>query len=91
MKYKLVIFDMDGTILDTLEDLMLSVNYIMDQYGYPTHTLLEVKSYVGNGIYKLIFRVPILSALSILISVFFVYMFLIRLLLKLCLCGNSII
>lgn len=56
MKYKLVIFDMDGTILDTLEDLMLSTNYIMDQYGYPTHTLLEIKSYVGNGIYKLIER-----------------------------------
>ena len=56
MKYKLAIFDMDGTILDTLEDLKDSVNYSLNKFGYPQRTLSEVKSFVGNGIHKLIER-----------------------------------
>ena len=54
MKYKVAIFDMDGTILDTLEDLKDSVNYCLNEFGYPQRTIAEVKSFVGNGIHKLL-------------------------------------
>jgi len=53
MKYKLVIFDLDGTILDTLEDLADSMNYALEKYGYPTRTIDEVRSFVGNGLLML--------------------------------------
>ena len=56
MKYQLAIFDLDGTLLDTLEDLADSTNYIMRQYGYPERTIVEVRSFVGNGIRKLLER-----------------------------------
>lgn len=49
-----VIFDMDGTILDTIEDLRDSVNHMMRKYGYPEYTLPEIKSFVGNGVGVLI-------------------------------------
>lgn len=45
-----VIFDMDGTVLDTLTDLMNSVNYVLGLHNYSTHTLDEIRSYVGNGV-----------------------------------------
>lgn len=51
-----IIFDLDGTLLDTLEDLTNSVNYVMGQYGLPEHTIKEIRSYVGNGAAKLIER-----------------------------------
>ncbi|MGN0598421.1 MAG: HAD family hydrolase [Oscillospiraceae bacterium] len=54
--YKLAVFDMDGTILDTLEDLMDSVNFALSECGYPTRTYDEVRRFVGNGIRKLIER-----------------------------------
>ena len=56
MKYKLAIFDLDGTLLDTLDDLADSVNYIMNQFGYPERSLAEVRRFVGNGIRKLLER-----------------------------------
>ena len=56
MNYKLVIFDMDGTILDTLEDLARSTNYALKYNNFPERTILEVKSFVGNGMEKLIER-----------------------------------
>jgi len=56
MKYQLAIFDLDGTLLNTLDDLADSVNYIMGLFGHPTRTLKEVRSFVGNGIRKLIER-----------------------------------
>ncbi len=56
MKYDLVIFDMDGTILDTLEDLANSVNHALEHEGYPNHTINEIRGFVGNGIRKLIER-----------------------------------
>ena len=56
MKYQLAIFDLDGTLLNTLEDLADSVNHIMRQFGYPERSLSEVRSFVGNGIRKLIER-----------------------------------
>ena len=56
MKYDAYIFDMDGTILNTINDLHVSVNYVMEKMGYPLHTIDEVKWFVGNGIRKLIER-----------------------------------
>ena len=54
--YRLFIFDLDGTLLDTLRDLAASVNYAMEQCHYPTHTIDEVCSMVGNGVATLIKR-----------------------------------
>ena len=54
--YRLVIFDMDGTILDTLEDLTDSVNAALRQFGFLMRSKEEVCCFVGNGIYKLIER-----------------------------------
>lgn len=51
-----VIFDLDGTLLDTLEDLKESVNDAMRRYGLPEHTIEEIRTYVGNGAAKLIER-----------------------------------
>lgn len=56
MKYKLAIFDLDGTILDTLEDMADAVNYALGEYDYPLRTIEEVRRFVGNGIRKLIER-----------------------------------
>lgn len=56
MTKQLVIFDLDGTILDTLEDLKESLNAALDAMGYPRRTLEEVRTFVGNGIRKLIER-----------------------------------
>lgn len=55
-KYKAVIFDLDGTLLNTLEDLRDSVNYSLQKFGYPSRTLSEIRNFVGNGIGKLIHR-----------------------------------
>jgi len=53
---KLIIFDLDGTLLDTLQDLGDSCNAVLQQYGYPTHPLVAYKKFVGNGVEKLIER-----------------------------------
>lgn len=55
-KYSTVIFDLDGTLLNTLDDLHDSLNRILEKYGRPQHTLDEVRSYVGNGIKKMLER-----------------------------------
>lgn len=55
-KYELAIFDLDGTLLDTLDDLADSVNFALSACGYPLRTREEVRSFVGNGIRKLIER-----------------------------------
>lgn len=56
MKYKLAIFDLDGTILDTLEDLADSVNYALDSEGLGARSIDEIRRFVGNGIRRLIER-----------------------------------
>lgn len=56
MKYRLVIFDMDGTILNTLDDLAESINYALEKAGFAKRTLDEVRRFVGNGIGKLVER-----------------------------------
>lgn len=55
-KYRAAIFDMDGTILNTLYDLTNAVNRTMETVGYPLHTVEEVRNFVGNGIKKLLER-----------------------------------
>ena len=54
--YRMAIFDLDGTILSTLEDLTTSVNAALRSCGLPEHTQDEVRSYVGNGFGNLIAR-----------------------------------
>lgn len=53
---KAVIFDLDGTLLNTLDDLAASTNYALSRFGYPTRTIEEVRQFVGNGVAKLIER-----------------------------------
>ena len=49
MAIKAVIFDLDGTLLDTLPDLVVLTNAVLERQGLPTHTRDEVLSYVGGG------------------------------------------
>lgn len=51
-----ILFDLDGTVLDTLEDLADAVNYVLRQFGYPERTIEEVRRFVGNGAGVLIQR-----------------------------------
>lgn len=53
-KYEAVIFDLDGTLLNTLEDLMDSVNYTMSALGMPERSYEEIRHFVGNGIRRLL-------------------------------------
>ncbi len=53
---KLIIFDLDGTLLNTIADLGGSTNYALQQLGYPTHQIDEYRFFVGNGINKLFER-----------------------------------
>ncbi len=56
LKYKLIIFDLDGTVLDTLRDLYTSVNHALEKHGLPLREMEEVRAFVGNGVHKLIER-----------------------------------
>ena len=53
---KLVIFDLDGTLLNTIADLAHSTNYALNKLGYPTHEIEKYNFMVGNGIDKLFER-----------------------------------
>lgn len=50
---RLVIFDLDGTLLNTIGDLAEATNYALEQCGYPQHAVEEYNMFVGNGIAKL--------------------------------------
>lgn len=56
MRYKNIIFDLDGTLLNTIDDLADGVNYVMRQFGYNEYNVDEIMSFVGNGIRKLMER-----------------------------------
>lgn len=58
MRYKAVVFDLDGTLLYTLEDLYLATNHALTQLGLPPRTRDEVRSFVGNG-YRQLFRLAV--------------------------------
>jgi phosphoglycolate phosphatase len=53
-KYKAIVFDMDGTLLDTLEDLKDAVNHTMQIYSMPQRTTEEIRRFVGNGVERLL-------------------------------------
>ena len=53
---KLILFDLDGTLVDTLKDLAVSTNHVLRTHGYPEHPIEAYKYFVGNGVYKLIER-----------------------------------
>lgn len=55
-KYDAVIFDLDGTLLNTLDDLMDSVNYSLKKYEMPERSYEEIRHFVGNGVQKLVER-----------------------------------
>lgn len=51
-----VIFDLDGTLLNTLDDLADSVNYALSKFGLPVRQIAEIRNFVGNGVERLIER-----------------------------------
>lgn len=54
--YKAVIFDLDGTLLDTLGDLHAAVNHALNAFGFPERSIDEVRRFIGNGVVKLMER-----------------------------------
>ena len=56
MQYKAVIFDLDGTLVDSLADLSDSVNLMLESYGFPPHEMEQYRYFVGNGSKKLMER-----------------------------------
>ena len=56
MNYKAVVFDLDGTLLDTLEDIAGSVNKALTEKGFPTHTLEAYRRFIGDGPRELVAR-----------------------------------
>jgi len=53
-KYQGIIFDLDGTLLDTIEDLSDSLNYALSSFGYPGHSCSTYKKMIGEGVHNLI-------------------------------------
>lgn len=56
MNTRLVIFDLDGTLVDTLADLAAAMNTVLSHLGYPTHPVADYRFKVGNGVAKLVER-----------------------------------
>lgn len=56
MRYQTYIFDLDGTLLDTLADLAASVNYALRTHGMPEHSIDDIRRFVGNGVRLLMER-----------------------------------
>lgn len=54
---KLIVFDLDGTLLNSLEDLADSANWVLEQHGFPTHPVDAYRYFVGDGVRKLIERI----------------------------------
>ncbi len=56
MKYRAVLFDLDGTLLNTLDDLGDSMNAALSASGYPVHPIAAYKYFVGDGVENLVRR-----------------------------------
>ncbi len=55
--YKAILFDLDGTLLDTIQDIAESMNTVLGRYGFPVHTIEAYKNFVGEGMEILVRRV----------------------------------
>ena len=55
-QYNAVLFDMDGTLLDTITDIADALNQTLSDFGYPTHSKNDVKRFIGSGAYQLMER-----------------------------------
>lgn len=53
---KAILFDLDGTLLDTIDDLATALNYALEKHGFPTHKREAVLGFVGNGVANLVAR-----------------------------------
>jgi phosphoglycolate phosphatase len=56
MKYSAVLFDLDGTLLDTIDDLADAANTVLEKHGWPTHDIADYKYFVGDGVVNLVRR-----------------------------------
>ncbi len=56
MKYKMIVFDLDGTLLNTLEDLKIATNYALKKYNLAPISLEDTRNYIGNGIRNLLIK-----------------------------------
>lgn len=56
MKYTTVLFDFDGTLLNTVQDLANAVNYAISKHGHPTHSVPAITRMIGNGVNMLVAR-----------------------------------
>lgn len=56
MKTKAIIFDMDGTTVDTIDGIMYSMNLVLEEANFPTHSVDKYKQFIGNGLRKLVYR-----------------------------------
>ena len=55
MKYSAIVFDLDGTLINTLEDLMNSVNFALEKCNFPKKNIDEIRRFAGNGVKKLVY------------------------------------
>ena len=55
-QFKAIIFDLDGTLLNTLKDIADAMNYVLLDHGFPTHPIDMYKYFIGNGMEKLVAR-----------------------------------
>ncbi len=55
MKYSAIVFDLDGTLIYTLEDLMNSVNFALEKFSFPKKNIDEIRKFAGNGVKKLVY------------------------------------
>lgn len=53
---KAVLFDLDGTLLDTWDDIVSAINYMLEKYGYEKRSRMEIRSFLGNGARDLVMR-----------------------------------
>jgi phosphoglycolate phosphatase len=56
MQYKAIVFDLDGTLLNTIEDLKDSMNSVLEFHGFPTHDTDTIKYFVGTGMRNLVIK-----------------------------------
>ena len=62
MTFKAVVFDLDGTLIDSLEDIAVAMNQVLSNHGYAVHPIDDYRQFVGNGVAKLVERTLPLNA-----------------------------